>query len=327
MRKVADKICLYCNKSFHPARKDRLFCSRECGVAYRKNQGGYIISDETKQRMSVSHTGLTYITNTKDSAKLFGLSSKYVIDKCLNSEFPGTEKWPADHPIWDCHIYGRVSPREAWKNKSYITQAVNNLFYITKKSMDENKYETFVRRIRKSFKDNDILLLREVLNRFTIAKIAPKVTALMPSAFHRILKESNIDISSGLYCPMAGFGGIIRGAEEYYKKNKINAEIEAYDINPILCKYYGWTERDVLAQHIKTDKVVFVCPPFGEKTERWTGTPDNMYYEFKEWVNLIKEHIDAPNYIFVGPELNVQDNRCGLFTKKYGIQYYPEYSK
>ena len=327
MNKVDDKVCLYCGKLFHPARKTRLFCSKECGVLYRKANGGYIVSEETKQKMSVSHTGIIKNVRVDKIETLFGLTNEYIINKCLNSKFPGTDKWPADHPIWDCHIYKKLTPKEAWKDKDCIIKAVANLFYITNKSINESKYPEFVKRIEKVFKENSIGLLKEVLNRFTIAKIAPKVTALMPSAFERILKESGIDISSGLYCPMAGFGGIIRGAKEYYKRNNINADIEAYDINPILCKYYGWTVKDVLAQKIKTDKVVFVCPPFGPKTERWKGTPNDMYYEFEEWVQLIKQHVDAPNYIFVGPEKNANTNRCGLFSKKYGIQFYPEYCK
>ncbi len=270
--------------------------------------------------------------NKLEQEYLFSLSKMDILQKCLSSDFPGTLKWPSNHPIWDCNIAGYLSPKEAWNNEKILLRAINNLFYITIKSINENKYEDFINRIQNAFYSNDINLLREVLNRFTIAKIAPKVTALMPSAFERILEESKIDISSGIYCPMAGFGGIIEGAKRYYKKHHINAEIEAYDINPDFCSYYGWIKRDLLAQKIKTNKIIFVCPPFGEKTERWKNTPDNMYYSFETWVSLIKEHIDAPNYIFVGPEIGNKRKeqnpniKSGLFSKKYGIQYYPEYS-
>ena len=263
---------------------------------------------------------------------LFGLSKMDILQKCLISPFPGTEKWPANNPIWDCNLANNISPKEAWNSEEYLLKAINNLFYIVNKSINENKYENFIRRIQRAFYKNDIDLLREILNRFTIAKIAPKVTALMPSAFERILEESKIDISNGIYCPMAGFGGIIEGAKKVLK-NKYNIDnpeklIEAFDINPYFCKYYGWIQKDLLSDYVKTNKIVFVCPPFGEKTERWKGTPDNMYYSFEEWVSLIKEHIKAPNYIFVGPEIgNLKPNiKCGLFSKKYGIQWYPEYS-
>ena len=341
MHKVDDKICINCGKLFHPARKDRMFCSRECANAYRLKQGKYTISEETRAKMSQSHIGKSRLNNIKldNIDTLFGLTNEYIINLCLHSPFPGTLKWPADNPIWECYRAKYISPKAAWQNKNYIIKAVNNLFNIVKNAIAANKDMLFVNRIKSVFeytiktKKTD-RLLREILMRFTIAKIAPKVTAFMPTDFERILEESKIDISKGIYCPMAGFGGIIEGAKQYYKKHNIIADIEAFDINEDFCKYYGWIQKDVLSDYVKTDKVVFVCPPFGPNTERWKGTPDSMYYEFKDWVKLIKEHIEAPNYIFIGPEIgsqrieNPKNNiKTGLFGKKRGIQWYPEYSK
>lgn len=331
MRKIEDKPCLYCGKLFHPARKTREFCSRECNILYRKKHEGYTVSAETRQKMSNSHIGKTripeqlqYLTKEKitqlKNAKIFGISKYRLLEFCTSSNFPGTKKWPADHPIWDCNVAGKLSPKEAWNNPEYLIKAIDNLYYMLSKGIFD--YADWVMKVQEALLNMDNKILEVVLYRFTIAKIAPKVTALMPSAFERILKESGKDISKGIYCPMAGFGGIVEGAKRYYEKNNIHASIEAYDINPIFCKYYGWIQRDVLAQHIKTDKTVFVCPPFGPNTERWKGTPDTMYYKFEEWVKLIKEYIDAPDYIFVGPEINSENNNCGLFAKKYGIQLY-----
>lgn len=334
MKKIEDKKCSYCGKLFHPARKTREFCSRECSANYRKENGGYIISKETKEKMSSSHIGLTRIPKqlqslSKEKIKqlkrdmVFGISKYKLLEFCVTSSFPGTKKWPADHPIWDCNVAGKLSPREAWNNPEYLIKAIDNLYYMLVKGLFD--YTSWVMQIQDALYHMDRKILEVVLYRFTIAKIAPKVTALMPSTFEKILKESGKDISNGIYCPMAGFGGIIEGAKRYYEKNNIDAEIEAYDINPIFCKYYGWTQRDILAQHIKTNKTVFVCPPFGPNTERWKGTPDTMYYEFEEWVKFIKEYIDAPDYIFVGPEVSdssISKVKCGLFSKKYGIQLY-----
>ena len=269
---------------------------------------------------------------------LFGIHIEQVIKDCYKSEFPGTIKWPANNPIWDCYI-GRtgISPKAAWNNLSYVQKAVKNLYYITQKSINENKYPRFVKTIHEAFIDayeqgNYLKLRQEVIKRFTVAKIAPKVTALKPSDFTRILKQANIDISNGIYCPMAGFGGIIEGAKRWFKEHNLPEKIEAYDINETLCNFYGWTKRDLLAQKITTDKVVFACPPFGPNTERWPGTPDNMYYEFDDWCKLIKEYIKAPNYILVGPEIRQTSKYkngkkiSGLFIQKYGIMYYPKYS-
>ena len=84
------------------------------------------------------------------------------------------------------------------------------------------------------------------------------------------------------------------------------------------------TQRDVLAQTITTEKTVIVCPPFGKEFEHWKGTPDEMSdISFIEWVDLIKEHVKAPKYIFIGPEMKSK-NKCGLFSKKTGISYYDD---
>lgn len=278
-----------------------------------------------------------------DKETLFGYSKLHVFVTCRDfvKDFPGTNKWPANHPIWDCNIAGNKSPKEAWYDDQLLISAIDNLFWITNKSIEEEKYLDFVERIYNAFGIGGITLAREVLNRFTIAKICPKVTALAPSTFEKIIEESNIDISNGIYCPMAGFGGIIEGAKRVlhkkYKKSKeeIKDLIEAYDINLDFCNYYGWKQRDVLSSKIKTNKIVVVCPPFGTKTEQWPGTPmerndkfKTNYLDFHDWCKAIKEYIDSPNYIFIGPEIkdNKPNQKCGLFKKKIGIQWYPEYS-
>ncbi len=79
---------------------------------------------------------------------------------------------------------------------------------------------------------------------------------------------------------MAGFGAIKTAAEMWYKKHGVpkgpdgtwDHLIEAYDINPKFCSWYGWKQRDVLAQVITTDKSVLCCSPFGKNYEHWKGT-------------------------------------------------------
>lgn len=274
--------------------------------------------------------------------QLFNWDKESLLALCLHNDFPGTLKWKADNPIWDCNRAGKLTPKQAWKNEDCLKKAINNLFYMVKFSIANDKYQEFVTRVETNFILDEGAMF-EVLNRFTVAKIAPKVTALRPTYFIRILEEAKIDVSCGIYCPMAGFGGIIEGAKRWFNINHIKPEgkIEAYDINKKFCDYYGWTQRDVLAQKVTTDKVVFACPPFGLSTERWDGTPmeredkfKTNYLEFHQWCSLIKEYVKAPNYIFVGPELrDPEDSKYksgvkanGLFHKKYGVQYYPEYS-
>lgn len=263
---------------------------------------------------------------------LFGLSKLDLLQLCLISEFPGTPKWEPSNPIWDCNVYNHMSPKDAWKREDYLLKAINNLFKITKDSIARNKYENFVNKIECSFQSKGALLLQEILNRFTVAKIAPRVTAISSGSIFRILKDSKIDLSNGVYCPMAGFGGIIEGVKRWFSLHKINEEnkIEAFDINRNFCKYYGWIERDLLEKVVVTNKTVVVCPPFGLKTERWNGTPEvrndeyeTNYLDFEVWCKLIREYVKSPNYIFIGPEINKNKNKCGLFAKRLGIQWYP----
>ena len=203
---------------------------------------------------------------------------------------------------------------------------------VLNKSLENGKYKSFcVKYITELVlfargKENRLSSL--ILDRFTIAKIAPKVTALHSSDLLKIIESSGKDISNGVYCPMAGFGGIVRGVQEWFNSRNLSSEgkIEAYDINKSFCDWYGWLERDALAQVVTTDKTVIACPPFGKKYEHWDGTPDAMSdISFDEWTKLLRQHIIAPDYIFIGPELDVNSKnaQCGLFKRKVGIQYYP----
>lgn len=250
------------------------------------------------------------------------LNENEIYRKCFGKKFPGTQKWEANHPIWDGFLPGHKSPKDAWHDEKLFRRAIQNLIKILNDSISENKYDSFCRKhihaLANIDKNDDLLTL--ILNRFTIAKIAPKVTALRSTDLLKIIEEANVDLSNGVYCPMAGFGGIVEGVKKWFTDRNEEPIIEAYDINENFCNWYGWTQRDVLAQKIKTDKVVIVCPPFGKQYEHWKGTPDEMSdIEFIKWVDLIKEHIEAPDYIFIGPEYNEGKNECGLFKRKIGI--------
>lgn len=45
---------------------------------------------------------------------------------------------------------------------------------------------------------------------------------------------------------------------------------------------------------------------------------------FLDWYKLIKEYIEAPQYIIIGPELNSEKNSKGLFGKRHGIQLWDD---
>lgn len=254
------------------------------------------------------------------------LSIDTIFNKCYGQPFPGSAKWSAKHPIWDCFVPGRMSPKDAWSNEKLFRSAISNLVNVLNKSIQDNKYAAFCRRHIEALRNIDsdrVQLCRLILNRYTVAKLAPKVTALRATDMLKIIESQNVDLSNGVYCPMAGFGGIVEAATLWFKKKGITPLIEAYDINENFCRWYGWSMRDVLAQTIETDKTVVVCPPFGEKYEHWKGTPDEMSdISFENWVSLIKTHIKAPRYVFIGPETHSNVSKCGLFAKTVGIELY-----
>lgn len=242
-----------------------------------------------------------------------------IVDWCLKQPFPGTDKWPAGHPIWDCNLPGHASPKEAWYDEKLLTKAVQNMLWVMDRTTDQH----FIELHKEAIAAKDITLARRVLARFTIAKIAPKVTALKDTDMLKIL--DSFDISNGAYLPMAGFGGIKEACIEWAQKRCMSTfGIEAYDINQIFCDWYGWEQRDMLAQKVKTAKTCIVCPPFGKKYEHWKGTPDEMSDKsFEEWYRLIKEFVIAPQYIIIGPETKSKSG-SGLFCKTTGIQLWTD---
>lgn len=291
---------------------------------------------DVRKRVCARDNHLNYLeifsNNIEDCITIFeNYITEKIVDYCLTQDLPGNGKWPSNHPIWDCNVGNKVSPRFAWSNRNYLEKAVKNIFYMLPK---DEKFKT--RHIKELLNcqmlDNRIVyasqkLLQMIQDRFTIAKIAPKVTAISEYSVKKIIDESGIDISNGVYLPMAGFGGIYRAVKSYG-----DIDVETYDINEKFCHWYGWKQRDMLTQKVVTDKVCICCPPFGKKYEHWDGTPDEMSdIDFKEWYKLIKKYVIAPKYIIIGPEIDKTGTgsnkgvdkdgkkQSGLFTKTVGI--------
>ena len=291
---------------------------------------------DVRKRVCARDNHLNYLeifsNNIEDCITIFeNYITEKIVDYCLTQELPGNGKWPSNHPIWDCNVGNKVSPRFAWSNRNYLEKAVKNIFYMLPK---DEKFR--IRHIKELLNcqmlDNRIVyasqkLLQMIQDRFTIAKIAPKVTAISEYSVKKIIDESGIDISNGVYLPMAGFGGIYRAVKSYG-----DIDVETYDINEKFCHWYGWKQRDMLAQKVVTDKVCICCPPFGKKYEHWDGTPDEMSdIDFKEWYKLIKKYVIAPEYIIIGPEIDKTGTgsnkgvdkdgkkQSGLFTKTVGV--------
>lgn len=281
-----------------------------------------------------------------DNTICFGYRQQDVLDICLKEPFPGSSTYEPDHPIWTGSSGNCLTPLKAWKDEKCLIKAVRNWFYMMAFNElmmhfnPDNRTPEKLNSLYKRYNDNwgkaliehdNNMIAQYVLNRFTVAKIAPRVTALSANKVIKIMDESGLDFRNGVYAPCAGFGGIIEGANLWAKKHGFDIEIEAYDINPRFCEYYGWVQRDFTAQHIKTDKTVICCPAYSETDERWEDTPEinaaglSNYGGFHQNCKLITSFIDAPYYIFVGPTRESK-NSCGLFSKKASNDnYYAEY--
>lgn len=291
---------------------------------------------DVRKRVCARDNHLNYLeifsNNIEDCITIFeNYITEKIVDYCLTQDLPGNGKWPSNHPIWDCNVGNKVSPRFAWSNRNYLEKAVKNIFYMLSKD-EKFKIRHIKELLNCQMLDNGIVyasqkLLQMIQDRFTIAKIAPKVTAISEYSVKKIIDESGIDISNGVYLPMAGFGGIYRAVKSYG-----DIDVETYDINEKFCHWYGWKQRDMLTQKVVTDKVCICCPPFGKKYEHWDGTPNEMSdVDFKEWYKLIKKYVIAPEYIIIGPEIDKTGTgsnkgvdkdgkkQSGLFTKTVGI--------
>jgi hypothetical protein len=154
-----------------------------------------------------------------DNDELFNITKLTLLRFCIMSPFPGTKKWPANHPIWDCNVAGKMSPKEAWNNPQMLIKAIDNLYDMLRKGIFD--YTDWVKKVQNALYKMKDEILEIVLYRFTIAKIAPKVTALMPTAFIDIIEKSNIDVVVGVCEEMKDMLNQVSDTEEkYYFENK-----------------------------------------------------------------------------------------------------------
>lgn len=289
------------------------------------------------------------IVKELDDTICFGHIQQEILDLCLIQPFPGSSTNPPDSPIWLGHSGNSKTPLEAWTDVDILKKAIRNWWYmmcfneIMLKYNPDNRtpeqldsyYVRYNDKWGKALLDwNKKAIAMEVLNRFTVAKLAPRVTALSANKVLQIMEESGLNFSCGVYCPMGGFNGIPEGTKKWAKKYNKQIDIEVYDINPVFCKYYGYIQRDVTAQIVKTDKIVVCCPPYGPNDERWKYTLEtnaaglNTYMGFYNWCKVITQYVQSSaGYVFIGPNTDSK-NSCGLFSKSGGsYKYYSEYVK
>lgn len=188
------------------------------------------------------------------------------------------------------------SPYEAWKDKDLVKMsALNRLKYVGSCSP------------------------KDVVDGFSVAKIAPKVSVFKPTLAKELIQKylSDADI---IVDPFSGFSGRMLGAfscgKEYFGYD-IN-EDHVRESNEII--YYKKINdmcfvnvQDLITASVKDwstlkDTCLFTCPPYGGK-EHWNENNDEVEMSCDEWIDLcIEKHRGCKRYLFVVDETEKYKN-------------------
>ncbi|MDR2436603.1 MAG: hypothetical protein LBD17_00810 [Endomicrobium sp.] len=217
-----------------------------------------------------------------------------------------TRKFPIEDPLElfrnKCWVGKNKSPWEAWTNYDLRFRAEENFA----------KQLGFGGNLLKKTLSGRYSINNLILERFTIAKIAPRVTSMSKSEAKKWLLASGFDLSKGVYDPCGGFNGRKEACIE------LGIKYESYDVNPDLIRLVGHSYRDLITMDpVTTDKIVFTSPPWNDK-ECWPGSNGSIteIHEKEWWYELIQRKVRAPHYILVNGAENESGRLSGLFGQR-----------
>lgn len=175
---------------------------------------------------------------------------------------------------------GKISPFDAWKDKTLVKKAaLNRIKYVGR------------------CKPQDIV------QGFTIAWIAPKISVFKPTLAKRLIQKY-LDDYSEIFDPFSGFSGRLIGAQNCNKRYigqdlNIDHVLESNEI--IKHKNYSnatCTLQDILTDVPHTYECLFTCPPYGGK-EHWNENNDEVEKSCDEWIDICLEKYKCKKYLFV----------------------------
>ena len=189
------------------------------------------------------------------------------------------------HSIFLANKDKYISPFEAWFDKKCLIKAVENRLKYKKEPLKET----------------------DILNSFSIAQIAPKVSVFKPFIAKYIINKYAKEYNT-IFDPCSGYSGRLLGANALNKNyigqdinenvveesNKLIKELNIYNVS-VKCK-------NSLATTGEYD-CLFTCPPYGEK-ENWNQSIEILSAD--EWIDVCLNNYKCNRYIFVVDE-----------TKKY----------
>jgi len=187
--------------------------------------------------------------------------------------------------IFSASKKGKLSPIQAWKNKSLVLEsALNRLKYIGRCEPSD------------------------ILKGFSIAQIAPKVSVFRPKLAEKLIKKYILEADL-IVDPFSGFSGRMLGAfncgkqylgfdinEEHVKESneiihykKIDSKCEVRVQDLISFKEKDWS--------CLKDVYLFTCPPYSGK-EHWNE--NEIEKSCDEWIDLcLQKHKGCKGYLFV----------------------------
>ena len=181
--------------------------------------------------------------------------------------------------IFTANKHNKLSPFDAWQNKELVKKsALNRLKYVGR------------------CKPSD------VVQGFTIAKIASKVSVFRPKLAEKLIKT--YCTTDKIFDPFSGFSGRLIGSancNKTYFGQDINKEHIKESKQIIEYKKYKNCEvvvQDVLADNKKilSDYTLFTCPPYGNK-EHWGEEKTELLCD--DWITVCLDKYKCKEYIFV----------------------------
>lgn len=180
--------------------------------------------------------------------------------------------------IWDAHHKGKPSPFEAWNDKELLEKCVRNRFIYASNLSTQN-----------------------ILNGFTVCKIAPRISVFSPSLARHLVNKYLSEYDE-IFDPFSGFSGRMLGACSLGKKyigQDINKDHirESDEIKDFLDLDASLRCKNVLKSKGKYE-CLFTCPPYGGK-EHWNNLNDLVEKSCDEWIDECLSRFDCKKYLFV----------------------------
>ena len=187
--------------------------------------------------------------------------------------------------IYEASKKGQKSPLDAWQDKELVKQAaLNRLKYV------------------------GACTPTDILNAFSVAKIASKISVFKPW-FAKELIQTYLNDYDTIIDPFSGFSGRLIGSmncNKHYIGYDIN-EKHVQESNEII-KYKNYKNCSVdtedlinapVRDYSKSNCCLFTCPPYGGK-EHWNENNDEVEKTCDEWIDLcLKKHKNCKKYLFV----------------------------